>query len=297
VAQPNDTLAWLTWQRRKNWVERRGSHNPVAFWDQAETPLRDLAEGDVLSILDCCFASSAALKSSHEEFRTYQLLAASSPNDTTSCPGKNSFTTALMDSLEELLNEHNNKSFPVVKLWERINMKRKKSASLIWDRLRKYKRTVHLTPLEVGPTSLEKREREFQGGEPEKASLTLRFSLKADNLSQKQIESLARCLPAACRDSEIQVRRIDWIKMETSQRPISFLTAVNAISAAKGWIKRADIRRNDAAVQRRDSATRKRSGSDELSPSPPSKRRSFSSPISPRSVGLTGEPSTSLQEV
>jgi hypothetical protein len=260
-------------------------------------PLRDLAEGDVLSILDCCFASSAALKSSHEEFRTYQLLAASSPSDTTSCPGKNSFTTALMDSLEELLNEHNNKSFPVVKLWERINMKRKKSASLIWDRLRKYKRTVHLTPLEVGPTSLEKREKEFQGGEPEKASLTLRFSLKADNLSQKQIESLARCLPVACRDSEIQVRRIDWIKMETSQRPISFLTAVTALSAAKGWIKRADIRRNDVAEKRRDSATRKRSRSDELSPSAPSKRRSLSSPISPRSVGATGEPSTSSQVV
>ncbi|KAF2795883.1 hypothetical protein K505DRAFT_301288 [Melanomma pulvis-pyrius CBS 109.77] len=280
----------------QNWIQQRGSHIPVAFWDEAEAPLRNLAEGDVLSILDCCFASSAALKSRNEDFRTYQLLAASSPNDTTSCPGANSFTTALIDSLEDLLDEHKGKSFPVIKLWERINLKRKKSASLIWDRLHKYKRTVQLAPLEPGLTSQEEREKSFQSGDPEKASLTLRFSLKADELSRDQIENLARQLPQAFRDSEVLVRRIDWVKMETSSRAISFPAAVTAISAAKGWRQRT-TRKNSTAENQEDIPTRKRSRTGGLLPSSPSKRRvsgrtSISNPqtpISPRSIASAEE--------
>jgi len=70
---------------------------PVAFWDEAEVPLRKLAEDYVLSILDYCFASSAALKNVNEDFRIYQLLAASAVERKTCGPGK---------TLSPLLSSH-----------------------------------------------------------------------------------------------------------------------------------------------------------------------------------------------
>ncbi|KAI4922709.1 hypothetical protein J4E90_001142 [Alternaria incomplexa] len=112
-----------------------GNFAPVAFWGQAEEPLRTLATADVLSILDCCCASTAAVKGRSTELRAYQLLAASTLEGYTNEPGEKSFTTAFCDSLEELIEESKEESFSVIKLWERINTKRASNAALIWDRL------------------------------------------------------------------------------------------------------------------------------------------------------------------
>lgn len=192
-------------------------------------------------------------------------------------------------SLEELLDESNGKGFPVVTLTKRINMKRTRKASLIWDQLHKYKRTVHLAPLESGPNSLEKREKEFEG-DPERASLTIQFSLKTDDLSRTQIERFARNLPLACRDSDVQVRRIDWIKIETLQ-PMSFQAVVKAVM--KGRRKSTDnIRGSSIAGQPKRGLTRKRQQTNELFPTAPSKRRvsdltsrpSSLTPVSPKSL-------------
>jgi hypothetical protein len=196
----------------KKSTERSGaSHGfaPTAFWDVAENPLRDDASGDALVILDCCCASTAALRG-RNEVRTYQLLAASATEGNTNGPGEKSFTTALCDSLEELLEESKGESFPVIKLQERINTKRTEQSAVIWDRLERYKRSIKLGRLVSNP----ERDESFQREVPEKASLLVRLSLATDELQDTNIECLARQLPEACREAGVHVRRMEWVKME-----------------------------------------------------------------------------------
>ncbi|KAL1606519.1 hypothetical protein SLS60_003924 [Paraconiothyrium brasiliense] len=190
--------------------EKINEYLPAAYWDKAEDPLKNLAAADALAILDCCFASTAAIKGRNEEFRTYQLLAASSQGNPTDGPGKLSFTTALCESLEELLKESKDETFPVIKLWERINTKRKTQAALIWDRLQRYKRNIELGRL--APES--DREASFKSESPEQASLVLRLSLKTRDLENRKIEMLGRQLPVLCKNVGIPIRRMEWVKME-----------------------------------------------------------------------------------
>lgn len=161
--------------------------------------------------------------------RAYQLLAASSPDSPTNGPGEKSFTTALCDSLEELLRESNGESFPVVKLEERINSKRTAQASLIWDRLGRYKRNVKLGRLEPNL----KRHASFQKAEPERAALVLRFSLKTNDMDDKQIEELARQMPAACKEAGVLVRRVEWVKLEQSSPIQVFRKVVKTVIRRK----------------------------------------------------------------
>jgi hypothetical protein len=125
-------------------------------------------------------------------------------------PGDESFTRALCQSLEELREESKGGCFPVIKLQERINKKRKVQSALVWDRLQKYGRHIQLGEL-VEP---QKREASFSRQDPEEASLVLRFSLKTTDLSDDRIRSLARKLPEICKEVEVPVRQIDWVRME-----------------------------------------------------------------------------------
>jgi hypothetical protein len=187
-----------------------GGYAPTAFWDAAEKSLRHHTSSDTLVILDCCYASTAALKGRNEDLRTYQLLAATATEGYTTGPGEKSFTTALCDSLEELLDESKGEGFPVIQLSERISTKRTQQPAVIWDRLERYKRSIKLGRLRPNP----ERESSFQREMPEKASLLLRFSLGTDELSNTQIANLAHHLPDACKEAGIRVRRMEWVKMK-----------------------------------------------------------------------------------
>jgi hypothetical protein len=200
----------LSSARTRNWDDSMDGHPPTAFWDEAEAPLKTHAAGDALAILDCCFASTAASKSRVEDTRTYQLLAASAAEGRTKGPGEQSFTHALCDSLEELLKESKEGAFSVFKLWETINTKRTTQAALMWDRLQRYKRSVELGRLKPTP----ERDAAYKNSEPERASLTLRLSLRTEDLEDEWIERLARSLPAACKEAGVRVRRVEWVKME-----------------------------------------------------------------------------------
>ncbi|KAF2035247.1 hypothetical protein EK21DRAFT_84866 [Setomelanomma holmii] len=196
----------------QNWDKNMDGHAPTAHWDEAEAPLKTHAKGDALAILDCCFASTAASwsKSIVDDTRTYQLLAASTAGGKTKGPGEQSFTHALCDSLEQLLKDSKEGSFSVLQLWETINTKRTTQAALIWDRLQRYKRSVQLGRLKNTP----ERDASFRISEPERTSLTLRLSLKDEDLDDDTIENLARKLPQACNDAGARVRRVEWVKME-----------------------------------------------------------------------------------
>jgi hypothetical protein len=198
---------------------------PTAFWDEAEKPLRRNTSSDTLVLLDCCYASTAGLKGRNEEFRTYQLLAASATEGYTTGPGEKSFTTALCDSLEELLHESKGETFPVIKLSERISTKRTQQAAVMWDRLERYKRSIELGRLVRNV----ERESSFQREIPEQASLLLRFSLGTNKLSDAEIGRLARHLPEACKQAKIHVRRMEWVKMEHRNPEEVFRRAVKTI--------------------------------------------------------------------
>jgi hypothetical protein len=138
------------------------------------------------------------------------LLAASATEGYTTGPGEKSFTTALCDSLEELLKESKGETFPVIKLSERISTKRTQQAAVMWDRLERYKRSVELGRLDRNP----ERELSFQTEMPERASLLLRFSLGTNELADAEIDRLARQLPEVCKQAKIHVRRMEWVKMK-----------------------------------------------------------------------------------
>jgi hypothetical protein len=230
-----------------------GGSRPIAYWDKAEKPLK-LVKGDVLAILDCCFASTAALKGGEDDWRTYQLLAACAVQGNTSGPGKGSFTEALCDSLEQLLEQSKDGTFSVLKLEETINTKRAEKTALMWDRLKKHKRSVELGPLAPQPQS------NTTYHTKERASLTLRFSLTTDDLTKTQIDSLARSIPKVCKDICIGVRQVKWMGME-ERDPHKMVRKV-----ANELRKRVSQRKNSVKGLRRESdtaETRKRSGSHE----------------------------------
>jgi len=79
----------------------KGRLNKV-IWNHAEHLLQD-ARADVLEIFDCCYAGSLGVRS--PSTRSFEYLAATGPNDTTKSPGPQSFTSALIWALKELVNE------------------------------------------------------------------------------------------------------------------------------------------------------------------------------------------------
>jgi hypothetical protein len=189
-----------------------------ASWRKAEVPILNDMDGDALVILDCCMASVAAAKCRSIGSRIYQLLAASAEESLTSGPGPNSFTTALCNSLEELLVKKGG-PFLLTQLCEKINEKRKKQPWLTWDRLRSYKRTVQLGPLHQHET--QERKAAFKKDALERASINIRLSLKVEDLDNEQIKRLAREIPRACQKATVDIRRIYWEGMTTQKRASS----------------------------------------------------------------------------
>ncbi|KAH3915673.1 hypothetical protein HBI56_146780 [Parastagonospora nodorum] len=263
----------------RDWDESMGGHQPIAFWDEAEKPLKTKAKGDVLTILDCCFASTAAVKSD-DEWRTYQLLAASAVEGKTTGPGPGSFTEALCDSLEQLLEESTDGTFSVFKLEETINTKRTEKAALMWDRLKKHKRSVELGPLKKIDI---KKNSPSQYKKPELASLNLRFSLTTDDLSNTQIDTLARAFPAVCKNAGIGIRQIKWVGMEKRDPTMRVIQSINEMR------RRAKIRKNNTSKTRKTtevSDARKRPSSRPSSLAPAKRRTTNASMASEESLEL-----------
>jgi hypothetical protein len=211
-----------------------------ASWRKAEVPVLNEMEGDALVILDCCMASAAAAKCRNVGSRIYQLLAASAEESFTSGPGPNSFTTALCNSLEELLAEKGG-PFLLTQLCEKINEKRKRQPCLIWDRLRSYKRTVQLGPLHQHQT--QERKAAFRKDALERASINLRLSLKVEDLDKDQIKHIAREIPRICREAKVDIRRIYWEGMTSKKRAMSSIIDADSDDAFEVTI---DDRSEDA---------------------------------------------------
>jgi hypothetical protein len=222
----------LTIGRHRHWDNTKSGHLPEAFWDVAETPLKEYATSDVLTILDCCFASTAADKSMDYDARIYQLLAASPAEGRTKGPGERSFTHALCQSLEQLLRETPEGTFSLLKLSETINSKRGAQAALIWDRLHRYHGHVELGRL----APVAERQEAIRKEEHEQSALTLRLSLTTKDLRNDQIEKLAQHFHKACKNARMPIRRVKWVRLEHG-----------AVFRAANEFKRAGARRKSTS--------------------------------------------------
>jgi hypothetical protein len=201
-------------------------------WNKVEDLLKaEEVESDVLTILDTCYSSNIA-KSGREETRTFELLSACAINATTAAPGENSFTRALIDALNQLLDMFEDRPFTTFHLNQRIllDKRRHDTPSQLWFRLQNHDRHIRLAPLKKIPQrpspSLP---------QPPRGYLTLRFALRDESLNRQQIEYLTMNLSKAfTKKALVGLRRIDWLGIKPA-RTTHFGRAALAMFAISQW--------------------------------------------------------------
>ncbi|KAB2580323.1 hypothetical protein DBV05_g1274 [Lasiodiplodia theobromae] len=215
-----------------------GYADQCASWNVAESLFLKSTEADTLAILDTCYASNVT-KGAQDTGRAYQLLAASGHNRMTAGPGHRSFTTAMIESLKECLNENGDKPFSLWKLSSKINEKqyRRQNPCFPHDRLKKHDRQIELAPLK------EKRSKKDDNKmvltqRASGADLTLCFALGFNPVTQDHIEKLARGLPQAFETAGLMLQRIDWVNLE-QRPPVDFKSTVSALNVAHRWLQKA----------------------------------------------------------
>jgi hypothetical protein len=213
---------------------RRFMIPPRANFTDAEENLRaSYIDADVLTIIDSCFSSNIQ-KSGVEDDRTYELLSACGLDMTTSSPGPNSFTRALIDSLKELLDECRDGSFTTFNLQQRINLHkaRRDTPSFLWNRLQHHERHIRLARLR------DNRARCTRAllCHPINAYLNLRLALKDPALSRDQIEKLTKDLASVFNGrGKLAVRRIDWMGIRKPARTEGFRRGALALHFFVRW--------------------------------------------------------------
>lgn len=211
-------------------------------WDRAEALLHtEDVEGDVLTILDTCYASNGQ-KSGREDTRTHELLSACGYDETTASPGPNSFTRALIDGMHELLSQYKTRGFSTFTLLQKINKNaiRRETQSHLWEQIRHHDRHIRLAPLKPKVVNGEDADAE----ERSRASLTnlprsyvtLRLGLRKE-LGQAGIEYLAnRMAKAFSNPGLIGLMKIDWLGMRDA-RAHPFGRAALAVRYFRRWRK------------------------------------------------------------
>ena len=207
-----------------------------ASWTDAEKPLTEDAEGDVLFIADACFASNIVKAIQPVDARAYELLCASSLDKPTEGPGPRSFTTALISSLKTLLSESGDTPFITKQLCDKINLhpKRIPRPCQLWQYNHQYHRTIEWLPLK---RTLDERKKEFSHDRA-RAFLDLRLSLTVSCLDEKQISELSKALCNAVTRNKAPVRSIDWQELHHPQGVTIFANAGKALASAKKYGKR-----------------------------------------------------------
>lgn len=203
-----------------------------AIWNEAEGHLIRHARCDVLAILDTCYASNLSKNFQKDDGRAYEVLAASGLDKPTARPGPKSFTTALIASLEALLEKHKEKPFTTRELCDEINQRRRgfkvNNQSHVHDRLKRYKRHINLAALKNNRAD---RVKEFRQ-DPTRGFLTLDLPLTVDYLTDEQAKALATTLSKAVKD--YPVKRINFVKFESLKKEtITFPDLLN--DALQQW--------------------------------------------------------------
>jgi hypothetical protein len=228
-------------------ISKGFSREAKANWNKVEEKLRDEdVEGDVLTILDTCYASNLVTKSGRQETKKFELMAASSINETTARPGKNSFTRALIDGLKELLDKQKEpiSTFRMVQTIN-LNTKRRDTAH-VWARNPHNDQHIFLAPLKSHTPDKTKPSTSLPtpGG-----YLTLKFGLRDPCLNKEQIEYMTKLMATAlCNKSMIGLRKLEWLQMKPAP-PTHLDRVASVLYAAKQWKKVVKERKQRAASQ------------------------------------------------
>jgi len=244
----------------KKYLELTASINPTvqtgfsgdarANWNKVEEKLRDEeVEGDVLTILDTCYASNLVKKSGKQEGKKFELIAASPIDQTTASPGDFSFTRALIDGLKELLDEHKD-PISTWRIVQRTNLNKNRSdtPAQLWGREQHNEHHIFLAPLKPHKPDIMQPSgfRHSPGG-----YLTLRFGLRDAYLNKEQIEYMTKTLSNALFNKHmVGLRKVEWMDMRPAP-PIPRLDRVALVMyAVTQWKKVISSRKQDRESQR-----------------------------------------------
>ena len=90
--------------------------------------------------MDCCCASAAIDTGRKEAYRTLELLSTWYRNTRLEGCFQESFTGALCESLQELLQEPQSEMLSVTRLWQYLHAKKNPQAAAIWDHVKRYRK-------------------------------------------------------------------------------------------------------------------------------------------------------------
>lgn len=215
-------------------------------WNKAEEQLRHTdVEGDVLTILDTCYASNL-VKSSREDEKKFELLSACAINQTTAAPGPNSYTRAFIDAIKILLKEDANRPISTFSLTNQINKdsRRSDTTSHLWGR--NHVSRINQEHIFLMPLKPEKVDALHQPRRRPKSYLTLQFALRDASLDKVQIDYMAKQLSKALNKELIGLRKIDWVDMKPAP-PMSHFERVTSVMRVIGQWKRVIAKNKERA--------------------------------------------------
>jgi hypothetical protein len=176
-------------------------------------------DADVLTILDCCYAGGAH-KGSPRHTRTYELLAACSRDKKTPGPGPHSFTSRLLNAIEESLDAPESGPMVTTRLIDMVNRKKRRHSANAerHDRLSKHDGHIQLAPVEkfTEQEDITTKSKPI----PEGAVVKLRISLEHARLGPEQVKLWGQELFKAGQTAGIPVLRIDWLKVGSFRQAV-----------------------------------------------------------------------------
>ncbi|KAH7138317.1 hypothetical protein B0J11DRAFT_421599 [Dendryphion nanum] len=215
--------------RKDDTEEQSFNIHTKANWNKVEDILHaDDVEGDVLSIMDTCYASNFS-RAAEEDVRAFELLSACGLNETTSRPGPYSFTRALIDALKRLRVKYQDKPFTTHELNQTINRdpRRIGTSSQLWHRRKHHERHIRLGPV--------KKQQKGNSPPQPKSYLTLRFAINQEILDKDRIFDLTGHLSEALSHMDsTRVQRIDWISLKPA-RVVNWGRSYRAVASMTRW--------------------------------------------------------------
>lgn len=219
--------------------------NPLHYevdWNQATTNLKHKARADVLMIVDSCFAG-VITKGSVKQMRTLEALLATGRKGLAISPGPRSFTTALIEALEETLrsdDEVTRTQFNTVSLRLRINELQQDDKVRLEPLINSgLHRSIKIVPLakkscNTTPNTSEVTESRFPTIEA--STLTVRFSFGTmRNLDMENAVKFARMLADRSRNEmqDFNVSNIEWVDFAKGDLKHSVNQMMRMVRAAK----------------------------------------------------------------
>jgi hypothetical protein len=189
------------------------------IWNHTEQKFIEVARCDILAIMDCCMAGGVSAIIQGETGRTYEYLAPSKPYQPTNAPGDKSFTRALINSLQSLLEERKGQPFTTFDLHTALSKQKRKGRGygFLIQRSSFNSRRIELRPVWRDPM--------YFDGSQIHSYLNLRIELKQNKLTEDELKDLAKLVSRAVRDAKVSTRRVDLLSME-SRPPLSLKNVV-----------------------------------------------------------------------